>query len=82
MTEEIKFTPPTHIVLTLFDDRPIVCPVNYCIFRGATIKGSYVLFNDKEISVKESINEITAIINAPYNAAMIPEAHHPDEDLG
>jgi len=62
MTDTIH-TPPSHIVLTLFDDRPIICPINSCIFKKSTLKGSYVLFQDKEISVKETINEIIAMLN-------------------
>jgi len=64
----INLTPPSHIVLTMFDDRKIICPTSSCCFQQST-KGSYVLFHEITISVKETIDEIMAMMNAPYLSA-------------
>jgi hypothetical protein len=79
MTGQIKCTLPSHIILTLHDDRKIICPTSYCCFQQTT-KGSDVFFHELTISVKESIDEITAMMSASYKLTKDFEIEYVDHN--
>lgn len=68
MTDTIKPNAPSHLILTLDQDKKMIAPAAFCLFKE-NAAGCYVYFNDKSIAVKETIDEIMAMLNAPYLAA-------------